>query len=176
VAEHGETKYVFDLTEVPDIIKKHKGKRVDKELKDQGFEGQMISDKRTGRCKQYYEEGSYFDGYMRMDELVRGKFYFANGDFFEGEFAENELKSGTYIKAEKRLEVIKATFEGGELTGTPESLSWTTGEGLKCMYKGELAASRPHGKGMLQYGDKIASGNWTGGVLSNESSHDNAEE
>lgn len=44
------------------------------------------------------------------------------------------------------------------------------------MYKGELAASRPHGKGMLQYGDKIASGNWTEGVLSNESLPDNAEE
>ena len=79
----------------------------------------MVNGKRTGKCKQFYEEGSCFDGYMLDDKLVQGNFYFANGDFFQGTFDQNDLKSGTYIRADEKLIVEGATFLDGELTGTP---------------------------------------------------------
>ena len=49
---------------------------------DNGFEGAKFEGKRTGKAKQYYTDGSWFDGFMLHDSLVKGRFYFANGDFF----------------------------------------------------------------------------------------------
>ena len=63
------------------------------------------------------------------------------------------------------MECMGATFEDGLLSGTPESLTWTTSSNCKCTFKGSFKAGMPHGKGMLQYDNKIASGNWVNGVL-----------
>ena len=49
---------------------------------DNGFEGAKNEGKRTGKAKQHYTDGSWFDGFMLHDELVKGRFYFANGDFY----------------------------------------------------------------------------------------------
>ena len=151
--------------DAPAAVLKHKGKKVQTVKKDVGFEGQMVNGKRTGKAKQYYEEGSLFDGYMIIDTLVQGKFYFANGDLFEGTFENNEMKNGTYIRTDDRMECTGATFKNGQLTGTPTSLTFSTDENLSCTFKGSFVESRPHGKGMLTYGNKIASGNWVNGVL-----------
>lgn len=105
----------------------------------------MVDGKRTGRVKQYYEEGSLFDGYMLEDQLVQGKFYFASGDFFEGTFENNQLKNGTYIKVESKLECTGATFEDNLLNGTPLSLTWETSNQNKCSFKGSFKAGKPHG-------------------------------
>ena len=56
---------------------------------------------------------------MLDDELVQGRFYFANGDFFMGTFKNDEMVKGTYIRFEDKLKVTEATFQDGELTGTP---------------------------------------------------------
>ena len=53
--------------ETPAAVKTYKGKKEDTVKKDVGFEGQMVNGKRTGKCKQFYEEGSLFDGYMLED-------------------------------------------------------------------------------------------------------------
>ena len=56
---------------------------------DNGFEGAKFEDKKTGKAKQSYKDGSWFDGFMLENNLVKGRFYFANGDFFQGTFDEN---------------------------------------------------------------------------------------
>lgn len=72
-----------------------------------------------------------------------------------GTFKNNEMVKGTYIRFEDKLKVTGATFQDGELTGTPKSLEWTYDE-MKCSYKGPLVESKPHGKGTLIYGDQVA--------------------
>jgi hypothetical protein len=56
---------------------------------DGGFEGAKFEGKKTGKAKQSYLDGAYFDGFMLEDNLVKGRFYFANGDFFQGTFVDN---------------------------------------------------------------------------------------
>ena len=56
--------------------------RVQSNDPDNGFEGAKFEGKRTGKAKQHYTDGSWFDGFMLHDELVKGRFYFANGDFY----------------------------------------------------------------------------------------------
>ena len=100
-----------DLTnEVTVEMKKNaKGKKKQVSKKPEGFEGEMIGDKRTGKCQQFYGD-SLFDGYMLDDELVQGRFYFSNGDFFMGTFKDNEMDKGTYIRFEDKLKVTGASF------------------------------------------------------------------
>ena len=59
-----------------------------------GFVGSKFEGKKTGKAKQYYKNGSYFDGFMLEDKLVKGRFYFANGDYYQGTFDDNMLKVG----------------------------------------------------------------------------------
>ena len=161
--------------ETPEAVKNAKGKKKQVSKKPEGFEGEMIGDKRTGKCQQFFGD-SLFDGYMLNDELVQGRFYFSNGDFFMGTFKDNEMDKGTYIRFEDKLKVTGASFQDGELTGTPESLEWTYNE-MKCSYKGPLTESKPNGKGTLMYGDHIASGTWVMGELEkNEYVDDRNEE
>ena len=61
---------------------------------DNGFEGAKFENKRTGKAKQHYTDGSWFDGFMLHDELVKGRFYFANGDFYQGTFTNNQMTTG----------------------------------------------------------------------------------
>jgi len=49
---------------------------------DNGFEGSKANGKKSGKAKQYYQDGSFFDGFMLEDSLAKGRFYFTNGDFF----------------------------------------------------------------------------------------------
>ena len=49
---------------------------------DNGFEGSKFEGKKTGKAKQYYKDGSFFDGFMLADTMVKGRFYFSNGDFY----------------------------------------------------------------------------------------------
>ena len=53
-------------------------------------------DGKTGKAKQYYKDGSYYDGFMLEDNMVKGRFYFTNGDFYQGTFENNEPKTGQY--------------------------------------------------------------------------------
>ena len=76
-----------------------------------------------------------------------------------GTFEENEMKSGTYIRADEKLFCEGATFLDGELTGTPKSLKWSSGE-VECTFKGSFTESKPNGKGTLTYSDKTLSGTW----------------
>ena len=59
-----------------------------------GFEGTKADDKKSGKAKQHYLDGSFFDGFMLEDNLVKGRFYFANGDFFQGTFKDNKMLVG----------------------------------------------------------------------------------
>ena len=52
---HLKTVWLPDDT--PDAVDVYPGKKVDTVEKDQGFEGQMVKDKRTGKARQYYEGG-----------------------------------------------------------------------------------------------------------------------
>ena len=54
-----------------------------------GFDGTKFEGKKTGKAKQFYVDGAYFDGFMLEDNLLKGRFYFANGDFFQGTFLDN---------------------------------------------------------------------------------------
>ena len=63
---------------------------------DNGFEGAKFEGKKTGKAKQYYKDGSYYDGFMLEDNMVKGRFYFSNGDFYQGTFENNEPKTGQY--------------------------------------------------------------------------------
>ena len=56
----------------------------------------MADGKKTGKAKQYFTDGSFFDGFMLKDNLAKGRFYFKNGDFFQGTFENNQLKVGSY--------------------------------------------------------------------------------
>lgn len=49
---------------------------------DNGFEGAKFEGKKTGKAKQYWADGAYFDGFMLEDKLVKGRLYFSNGDFY----------------------------------------------------------------------------------------------
>ena len=71
---------------VPDFVKAVANKTI---VKEDGFEGGKFENKKTGKAKQSYVDGSFFDGFMFEDNLVRGRFYFANGDFFQGFFVDN---------------------------------------------------------------------------------------
>jgi len=66
---------------------------------DNGFEGAKFEGKKTGKAKQYYSDGSFFDGFMLEDNLLKGRFYFTNGDFYQGTFADNQMKLGQYQQA-----------------------------------------------------------------------------
>ena len=49
---------------------------------DNGFEGAKFEGKKTGKARQYWTDGSFFDGFMLEDNLCKGRFYFTNGDFY----------------------------------------------------------------------------------------------
>ena len=66
---------------VPPEVKAVGGKAVADDP-DNGFAGQKVDGQKTGKAKQYYLDGSFFDGFMLEDNLFKGRFYFANGDFF----------------------------------------------------------------------------------------------
>ena len=59
-----------------------------------GFEGTKADGKKSGKAKQNYLDGSFFDGFMLENNLVKGRFYFANGDFFQGTFKDNKMLVG----------------------------------------------------------------------------------
>ena len=73
--------------------------RVQQNDPDNGFEGAKYEGKRTGKARQYYTDGSWFDGFMLHDKLVKGRFYFSNGDFYLGTFTDNQLTVGQYKQA-----------------------------------------------------------------------------
>ena len=54
----------------------------------------MADGKKSGKAKQYYKDGSFFDGFMLEDKLCKGRFYFTNGDFYQGTFEDNDMKLG----------------------------------------------------------------------------------
>jgi len=74
-------------------------KRIQANDPDNGFEGAKFEDKKTGKAKQKYSDGSFFDGFMLEDNLFKGRFYFANGDFYQGSFVDNQMKLGQYQQA-----------------------------------------------------------------------------
>ena len=57
-----------------------------------------VGDVKTGKAKQWYKDGTYFDGFMLNDELARGRYYFANGDFYQGYFKDGKFDKGTYTQ------------------------------------------------------------------------------
>lgn len=66
---------------VPAEVKAIGGKSPVKDEAD-GFDGAKADGKKSGKAKQYWKDGSFFDGFMLEDTLCKGRFYFANGDFF----------------------------------------------------------------------------------------------
>ena len=83
-----------DAKKSPPDVKKVDGKQP---AKEEGFEGMKVGDVKTGKAKQWYKDGTFFDGFMLNDELARGRYYFANGDFYQGYFKDGKLDKGTYI-------------------------------------------------------------------------------
>ena len=114
--------FCADAKKAPADVKSAQGKNP---AEEEGFSGQKIGDAKTGKAKQWYKDGSYFDGFMLDDELVRGRFYHTNGDFYQGKFNKREngaLLSGTYtqggdVKAELKQET---SFEDGLPAGKVE--------------------------------------------------------
>lgn len=77
---------------------------------ENGFQGAKFEDKRTGKAKQYYTDGSFFDGFMFEDNLVKGRFYFPNGDFYQGTFKDNSLAMGQYTTAGDSFKCEQTNF------------------------------------------------------------------
>ena len=103
--------------QVPAEVKAVVGKNAVKEP-DQGFDGQMADGKKSGKAKQYWKDGSYFDGFMLEDNLCKGRFYFSNGDFYQGTFEDNQPKLGQYQqKGEPEFKCEQAPFVNGRPEG-----------------------------------------------------------
>ena len=66
---------------VPSEVKSIANKVVAKEP-DTGFEGQRADGKKSGKAKQYWTDGSFYDGFMLEDALFKGRFYWASGHFY----------------------------------------------------------------------------------------------
>ena len=79
--------------------------RKKKMLPDQGYFGEMsvIENKREGRGKQFYDDGTLFEGYFINDELVQGRYFFQNGDVFSGSLQNNQFLKGNYIAFENKF-------------------------------------------------------------------------
>mmetsp|Transcript_21160 Transcript_21160/g.26098 ORF Transcript_21160/g.26098 Transcript_21160/m.26098 type:complete len:131 (-) Transcript_21160:2420-2812(-) len=74
--------------QAPAEVKAIGGKNAVKEP-ELGFEGTKADGKKSGKARQYWKDGSFFDGFMLEDSLCKGRFYFSNGDFFQGTFEDN---------------------------------------------------------------------------------------
>ena len=61
-----------------------------------GFDGQKADGKKSGKAKQYWTDGSYYDGFMLEDKLFKGRVYWASGSFYQGTFEDNQMKVGSY--------------------------------------------------------------------------------
>ena len=74
-------------------------------LPDQGYFGEMsvTENKREGRGKQFYDDGTLFEGYFINDELVQGRYFFQNGDVFSGSLQNNQFLKGNYIAFEDKF-------------------------------------------------------------------------
>lgn len=66
------------------------GNKIDVRDTTAGFEGQCANGLKSGRARQYWTDGSFFDGFMLESNLCKGRFYFTNGDFFQGSFENNQ--------------------------------------------------------------------------------------
>ena len=136
-------------------------------VEEDGFNGQKVGDQKTGKAKQWHTDGSYFDGFMLGDELVRGRYYFPNGDFYQGRFNDGQLQSGMYLQGGGlKAELKEATFEGGEPTGKVE-IMFTIEEtklSLQCNY----VKGKPDGLIKIKENDKQGpeiDSPWKEGVL-----------
>ena len=47
-----------------------------------GFDGAMADGMKSGKAKQYFLDGSFYDGFMLKDEFCKGRFYWASGSFY----------------------------------------------------------------------------------------------
>jgi hypothetical protein len=65
--------------------------RKKKMLPDQGYFGEMsvIDNKREGKGKQFYDDGTLFEGYFIDDGPVQGRYFFQNGDVYIGSLVDN---------------------------------------------------------------------------------------
>ena len=111
-----------------------------------GFEGETINGQKTGKAKQYFKDGSFFDGFMLNDTLVKGRFYFTNGAFFQGTFSseDNQLKSGKYTIGD-RVSCENLRFKDGLPTGKVSGFEVIHG-GRRLLIRGEFVGGRPVGE------------------------------
>jgi hypothetical protein len=73
------------------------------------YVGQMNSDVREGKGIQFFQDGSYYEGYFVNDSANRkGRLIFCDGDMFIGELTDNSMNgTGVYYKK-----------DGSKYTGT----------------------------------------------------------
>lgn len=133
--------------QVPAEVKAISG-RAQADDPENGFVGAKFEGKKTGKAKQYYLDGSFYDGFMLEDNLVKGRFYFANGDFFQGTFKDNRPLLGSYIQNEGTFSCEQTSFENGLPSGPMEKAQkcTLTHDGKKVSLTGTFANGKPTGE------------------------------
>jgi hypothetical protein len=139
--------FCSDNKRMPPEVKNAPGSKTMVAEDEVGFSGQKVMNLKTGKAKQFYQDGSYFDGFMLNDQLVRGRFYFSNGDFYQGYFEEGQPAKGNFIQAagfqfctiKNDVVVKKGAFEG---LVEAEFLV----DGTKKIFKGNFVNEKPSGE------------------------------
>ena len=113
------------------------------------FEGGFKDDKRSGRGKLIFKDGSVYEGFYENDFWQGlGKLNYSSGDYFEGNFIEGKYSGiGTYISknGEKYIGNWKDDEKNG--FGVITFAKSTTHTALS--YEGDFESDKFHGNGTM---------------------------
>jgi len=138
--------------------------RVDKD-KGEDYVGEYNMDKKHGRGKMTYADGSYYDGQWRNDKMHgKGTFVTADNEVYVGDYVEG-VKHGRGHTTFPDGSFYAGDYQQGTVCGRGEFIA--DGD----IYEGEWEDNMEHGRGKLTY----ATGDVYEGDFSDDMKHGNGE-
>lgn len=175
--------FVFDDDREDDVDNQYYGPQLLIE-ESSIYVGQMNHDIREGRGIQFFQDGSFYEGYFINDSGNRkGRQIFCDGDMYTGDLTDNAMNghgvyykkdgskyTGTFVNDLPEGDGIEEWEDGSIYIGTYEK-GCKCGEGVFSFangtkYSGAFENDLFSGKGQLSKGDQTSyEGNWYKGTL-----------
>lgn len=110
------------------------------------YEGNFLANKRNGKGKMRWKDGSVFDGDWHNDMRIQGKLTLEDGGTYIGKFNNKDQYHGLGT-----IEYDKFKYTGVFINHEPPKYGWFEVKDLKDIYYGELENFKKNGLGKMEY-------------------------